>query len=121
MENRPLASLQTELDRATAQMEQNLPADMVKMFEQSVQQVKASAGAAGLKAGAQAPDFSLTDQNGASMTLSELTSFFCFIAASGARFAILRCGLINKRQNFLRRQERNLWRSVRKRRPIQPA
>ncbi|KZE47125.1 alkyl hydroperoxide reductase [Brevibacillus parabrevis] len=74
MENRPLASLQTELDRANAQMEQNLPAEMVKMFEQSIQQVKASARAAGLEAGAQAPDFSLTDQNGASMTLSELTA-----------------------------------------------
>ncbi|MFD2115816.1 peroxiredoxin-like family protein [Paenibacillus yanchengensis] len=74
MNNAPLLPLHTELENATTQMEQMLTPEMVTMFDQSILQLRVSGIATALKVGTKAPDFSLKDQNGKTVTLYDYTA-----------------------------------------------
>jgi len=70
---RRAAGLQRQLDELREKLEKSAPADRIKVYNEGVEQVAASGVMeSALKVGARAPDFTLKDAKGASVTLSSL-------------------------------------------------
>jgi len=63
--------LQDELEAMTKHGKEVLPKEVIEAFEQSIRELRESGAAKGLTVGAKAPDFTLGNQTGNSVTLSE--------------------------------------------------
>ncbi|WP_088832590.1 peroxiredoxin-like family protein [Paenibacillus tyrfis] len=74
MEKMPFQKLQSELEAATAQMEQLLPQEVLDAFDMSIRELRESGVGTGLELGTQAPDFTLIDHAGNKITLSAETA-----------------------------------------------
>lgn len=74
MANTQQSRLQDELEAMTKHGVEVLPEEATEAFEQSIRELRASGIAKGLAAGAKAPDFTLSNQAGKGITLSEETA-----------------------------------------------
>jgi peroxiredoxin len=72
--NAPYPTLQDELEAMTKHGMEVLPKEIIEAFERSIRELRESGAAKGLAVGAQAPDFTLANQIGRRVTLSEETA-----------------------------------------------